>query len=87
LTAVILTFVGIGVVYSQQAIENYDTLFENEESEGPDEVGIYDSLSAEDYERISKDISVLSATQFSLARFQGGIQNLLGKAPQLLPDL
>lgn len=87
LTAVILTFVVIGVVYSQQDIENYDTLFENEESEGPDEVGIYDSLSAEDYERISKDISVLSATQFSLARFQGGIQNLLGKAPQLLPDL
>jgi len=80
----LLVLVGVSAAYAQQSIESYDSLFEGKEK---DEAGLYDSLSAEDYERVSKDISVLSATQFSLERFRSGLLELLGKTPQLVPDL
>ena len=84
MTAIFLVLLGISASYAQQTIQSYDSLFEEKEQ---DEVGIYDTLSAADYERVSQDISVLSATQFSFARFRSGLIDLVEKAPQLIPDL
>ena len=71
-----------------QSISDYGALGASQTGEAPpDDAGLYDQLSAADYERVSRDISVLSATQFSLERFRSGLQDLLSKTPQLLPDL
>ena len=85
--AMLLTLFGIGSGFAQ-SVDDYGALGTGQTTgNASDEAGLYDGLSAADYERVSKDISVLTATQFNLARFRSGLLNLLSKTPQLLPDL
>ncbi len=73
-----------------QTTTDYEALAKSvtQSDAGPDsETGLYDTLSAADYERVSRDISVLSATQFSLEKFRIGVLDLLAETPKLLPDL
>ena len=86
-TAMLLTLVSVGFGHAQ-SVEEYGALDTSRTAPvSQDEVGLYDSLSADDYERVGQDISMLSATQFSLAQFRSGIIKLLNESPRLLSDL
>lgn len=86
-TAMLLALVSVGAGHAQ-TIEEYgalDSAPAGAASAGQE--GLYDGLSAKDYELVSQNISILSVSQSNLARFRTGLINLLSEAPQLLPDL
>ncbi len=86
-TALLLTLAGLSSGFAQTAVDYDDLVKSVTQPDTESEIGLYDTLSAADYERVSKDISVLSATQFSLEKFRIGVLDLLAETPKLLPDL
>jgi small-conductance mechanosensitive channel len=86
-TAMLLALFSAGVA-SAQTVADYGAI-DSPQSPGAagETVGLYDGLSAEDYERVSQDISMLSATQFNLAKFRTGLIDLLAQSPRLLHNL
>ena len=80
----LLLFASVCVGHAQ-SVSDYGVLATQQDPNA--EVGLYDTLSAEDYERVGKDISMLSATQFNLEKFRTGLLKLLSDTPKLLPDL
>ena len=83
-TAMLLVLAGACAGYAQTAAD-YEALTKPAETSG--EVGLYDGLSAEDYERVSQDISMLSATQSNFDTFRTELLQLISETPRLLPDL
>ena len=80
----LLVLAAVNIGYAQTAAD-YEALAKPASETG--EVGLYDTLSAEDYERVSQDISMLSATQFNFEKFRSELLKLIADTPKLLPDL
>ena len=49
--------------------------------------GLYDTLQPDDYERVGQDLSMLSATQFSLEKFRSGLLETIAFLPDFFPEL
>ena len=72
-----------------QTVEDYGAYGQEQSVEAPDaaEAGLYDDLDPMEYQRIGDELTMLSATSFSLMRLREGVTDAVTMAPTLLPGL
>ncbi len=87
LIAMLMALAGLVPSIAQTVYDVEELAISTTQSGSTPDVGLYDTLSAADYERVGQDLSVLSQTQFSLEKFRNGVLGLFEESPKLLPDL